>query len=53
MPLLTHPVPRAGPWDAPGRVLVVQVLTQTSGSKANTAKATVNNRQMIKDFSRC
>lgn len=35
------------------RVLVMQVLTQMSQRKANTAKDTVNNCQMIKDFSHC
>lgn len=35
------------------RGLVMQGLTQMSGSKANTAKATGNNCQMRKDFSHC
>lgn len=37
----------------PSRALVMQVLTQMSRRKANTAKDMVNNCQMIKDFSHC
>jgi len=49
------PGPCAGLCDAQAacRVLVMQVPTQMSWSKAYAAKAAVNNCQTIKDFRHC